>query len=192
MDMPPDSTATKARLLEAAFGEFAQYGLAGARIDRIAQNAEANKRLIYVYYGNKDQLFDAVLAQRLGVLADAVPFTADDLPAYAGALFDHLLDQPALLRLATWRQLERPGTSSAEADAYRPKVEAVADAQRRGTVTADMEPADLLALVLSQITAWFAASSALRALAHDDAFAPARLERHRTALTTAVRSLTRP
>jgi AcrR family transcriptional regulator len=190
--MPPDSAATKARLLQAAFEEFTQYGLAGARVDRIAEKAASNKRLIYVYYGNKEQLFDVVLAQHLGVLADAVPFTANDLPAYAGAMFDHLVQQPDILRLAAWHQLERPSATPAETDAYRPKVEAVADAQRRGNVTASMDAVDLLALVLGQVTAWFTASPALRALAPGDAFAPARLERHRTALTAAVRALTRP
>ena len=37
------------------------------RVDRIAEAAQANKRLIYVYYGSKEQLFDVVLAQRVGV-----------------------------------------------------------------------------------------------------------------------------
>jgi AcrR family transcriptional regulator len=105
--MPPDSTATKARLLDAAFEEFAQHGLAGARVDRIAEAAQANKRLIYVYYGNKEQLFDAVLTQRVGALFDAVPFTVEDLPGFAGALFDHLLTSPKLLRLGNWNHLER-------------------------------------------------------------------------------------
>ncbi|MCU1609211.1 MAG: TetR family transcriptional regulator, partial [Pseudonocardiales bacterium] len=39
----------RARLLDAAFAEFAQHGLAGARVDRIAEAAQANKGLIYVY-----------------------------------------------------------------------------------------------------------------------------------------------
>ncbi|MFF8771935.1 TetR family transcriptional regulator [Kitasatospora sp. NPDC015120] len=190
--MPPDSAPTKARLLRAAFEEFTQYGLAGARVDRIAEKAASNKRLIYVYYGNKEQLFDAVLAEHLGVLADAVPFTPDDLAGYAGAMFDHLVREPQILRLAAWHQLERPETTPVEADAYRLKVEAVADAQRRGTVAADIDAVDLLALVLGQVTSWFAASPALRTAAPEEAFAPARLERHRAALTAAVRTLTRP
>jgi AcrR family transcriptional regulator len=103
--VPPDSTATKARLLDAAFAEFAQYGLAGARVDRIAEAAQANKRLIYVYYGSKEQLFDVVLAQRVGALFDAVPFTAEDLPGFVGSLFDHLAASPQLQRLARWRGL---------------------------------------------------------------------------------------
>jgi AcrR family transcriptional regulator len=63
--MPPDSTATKARLLGAALTEFAEHGIAGARVDRIAEQAGANKRLIYVYYGNKEQLFETVVGQAL-------------------------------------------------------------------------------------------------------------------------------
>ncbi len=46
--MPPDSTETKRRLLAAAAEEFARYGLAGARVDRIAEAAGANKRQRYV------------------------------------------------------------------------------------------------------------------------------------------------
>jgi AcrR family transcriptional regulator len=57
-----DSAATKERLLEAATAEFAAHGIAGARVDRIAAAARANKQLIYAYFGSKEQLFDAVLA----------------------------------------------------------------------------------------------------------------------------------
>lgn len=89
--MARDSSATKARLLDAAFSEFAAYGIAGARVDRIAEAAQANKRLIYVYYGNKEQLFDAVLERALATGSESVPFDAEDLPAYAGAVFDHLV-----------------------------------------------------------------------------------------------------
>ncbi|WP_435897072.1 TetR/AcrR family transcriptional regulator, partial [Streptomyces virginiae] len=78
--MARDSNATKARLLDAAFSEFATYGIAGARVDRIAEAAQANKRLIYVYYGNKEQLFDAVLQRALETGSESVPFDADDLP----------------------------------------------------------------------------------------------------------------
>lgn len=54
-------------ILDAARDEFSQHGLAGARVDRIAERADVNKRLIYYYFGNKDELFLAVLE---GVYAD--------------------------------------------------------------------------------------------------------------------------
>jgi AcrR family transcriptional regulator len=49
------------RILEAAKQEFAAHGLAGARVDRIAAKAGANKRMLYYHVGNKDELYLAVL-----------------------------------------------------------------------------------------------------------------------------------
>lgn len=49
------------RILKAAVAEFARFGLGGARVDRIAARAGANKRMLYYYYGNKEALFLAVL-----------------------------------------------------------------------------------------------------------------------------------
>src|SRR5580765_2540694 len=49
------------RILAAAKQEFAAHGLAGARVDRIAANAGANKRMLYYHVGNKEDLYLAVL-----------------------------------------------------------------------------------------------------------------------------------
>ncbi len=190
--MPPDSTATRARLLDAAFEEFAQHGLAGARVDRIAEAAQANKRLIYVYYGNKEQLFDTVLTQRVGAVFDAVPFAAEDLPDFAGALFDHLLASPKLLRLGNWDQLERTDPPATEIAQFREKIEAIARAQQRGVITADLEPADLLVLLLGMVCSRFHLAYAVVDPASEDAWSPQCLHRHRAALTTAIRRLVAP
>jgi AcrR family transcriptional regulator len=53
--------ATKARILEAAINEFASHGLAGARVDEIAARAGANKRMLYVHFGSKEELWLQVL-----------------------------------------------------------------------------------------------------------------------------------
>jgi AcrR family transcriptional regulator len=190
--MAPDSTASRARLLDAAFEEFAQHGLAGARVDRIAEAAQANKRLIYVYYGSKEQLFDAVLRQRVGAVFDAVPFTAEDLPGFAGALFDHLLASPKILRLGNWDQLERADPPAAEIAQFRDKIEVIARAQQRGVITTDLAPADLLVLLLAMITSRFHVARAILDPATEDAWSPQRLHQHRAALTTAVGRLVAP
>ena len=57
----PRAEATRARILDAARAEFATHGLAGARVDEIAARAGANKRMIYAYFGNKEDLWVAVL-----------------------------------------------------------------------------------------------------------------------------------
>lgn len=54
---------TRDRILDAATGEFARHGFGGARVDRIAEGAGANKRMLYYYFGSKDELFLAVLEE---------------------------------------------------------------------------------------------------------------------------------
>ena len=56
-----DPARTRERILQAAIGEFSEKGLDGARVDEIARRSRANKRLIYHYFGNKAELFLAVL-----------------------------------------------------------------------------------------------------------------------------------
>ena len=56
-----DPERTRARILQAATQEFARFGLGGARVDRIAERAGANKRMLYYYFKDKDNLFLAVL-----------------------------------------------------------------------------------------------------------------------------------
>ena len=56
-----DPIATRKKLLTAARREFAKNGLAGARVDEIADRAGVNKQLVYHYFGDKDALYLAVL-----------------------------------------------------------------------------------------------------------------------------------
>ncbi len=58
-----DADRSQNIILAAARDEFAEHGLGGARMDRIAQRASLNKRLIYYYFDDKDRLFQAVLEQ---------------------------------------------------------------------------------------------------------------------------------
>jgi AcrR family transcriptional regulator len=58
---PRDAEKTKAAILKAARDEFCSQGFNGARVDAIAERAQANKRLLYHYFGNKEALYSAVL-----------------------------------------------------------------------------------------------------------------------------------
>lgn len=51
---------SRSRILEAAVAEFSKKGFAGARVDEIAAKAQIGKRMLYQYFGNKEQLFQAV------------------------------------------------------------------------------------------------------------------------------------
>ncbi|MFJ9692829.1 TetR family transcriptional regulator [Kitasatospora sp. NPDC101183] len=131
--MAYDSTATKERILTAAATEFAAHGVAGARVDRIAAAAQANKRAIYDYFGDKDGLFAAVLERLMSDLAEAVPPGDDDLPAYAERLFDYHRARPEALRLLLWEALELgdrpvPGEDTRTRH-YQDKLQAVRTAE---------------------------------------------------------------
>ncbi|GAQ59550.1 TetR family transcriptional regulator [Streptomyces acidiscabies] len=148
-----DPEATKARIFTAAVAEFARYGIAGARIDRIAAEAKANKQLIYVYYGNKAELFTQVLSRRMVDLAAAVPVDPDDIDGWLDRLMDYHAANPDLLRLLYWEGIEY-GTAElpdekARREHYVHKVDAMRDGQERGVITDAIPPADLLFLIIS-------------------------------------------
>jgi AcrR family transcriptional regulator len=154
--MAGDSAGTKKRLLEAAAAEFAEFGIAGARVDRIARAARANKQLIYAYFGSKDVLFDTVFSAYVGAALAEVDFDATDLPAYAGRLFDQSQDHPAVLRLATWYRLERPHGAGLQAVASvnRLRLERLRRAQEDGVLPSHFSPVQLLALIQAIATSW--------------------------------------
>jgi AcrR family transcriptional regulator len=66
-----DAERTRLALLAAAEAEFASKGLAGARVDVIADQAAANKRMLYYYFGSKDELYLAVLERAYGAMREA-------------------------------------------------------------------------------------------------------------------------
>ncbi|NYE95121.1 AcrR family transcriptional regulator [Psychromicrobium silvestre] len=152
--MVRDAQATKRRLLEAASTEFAERGIAGARVDRIAAHAGSNKAQIYTYFGSKDALFDAVFDEMVIATVESVPIDPDHLPEYAGRLFDHAIEHPGQLRIVLWDQLERQGKGIRSLEvqgAAARKGEAIRAAQRSGLVAKHL-PADLLHQVIGIVT----------------------------------------
>ena len=104
-----DTERTKTLLLDAATTEFSSYGLAGARIDRIAESAGVNKERIYQYFGKKSEFFGIVLARQLAAVMDSVSLTGTGVHAvvdYAGRCFDYQVRHPELARLTFWEGLE--------------------------------------------------------------------------------------
>jgi AcrR family transcriptional regulator len=69
-ESPPEGPSSRERVLAGATEEFAQYGFAGARIDRIAQRVGLNVRMIYYHFGNKEGLYHGVLRDIYSSAAD--------------------------------------------------------------------------------------------------------------------------
>ncbi|HUB38829.1 MAG TPA: TetR family transcriptional regulator [Streptosporangiaceae bacterium] len=146
---------TKARILGAAFREFAEHGVAGARVDRIAKNAACNKNLIYVYFGSKEALFATVLDQHLSDAYAGIPFTAEDLSGLARRVFDYAQANPDVYRLLAWATLERgtalPPARESEHDRKLPLIQAE---QESGAIHTDAPPELILMAVMALATAW--------------------------------------
>jgi AcrR family transcriptional regulator len=159
--MPRGSEDTRRRIFDAATVEFTAHGIAGARIDRIAAAAGANKQLIYAYFGNKRALFEAVVSEHVTRFIAEVPFDADDLPTYAAAMFDFHVAHPEVAHLGAWHALE-PGEEDHRIPvierAIRSRTRAIERAQARGSIDRTLKAADLLRLVGAIASAWAVAT----------------------------------
>ncbi|MER5430923.1 TetR family transcriptional regulator [Streptomyces sp. NPDC002588] len=148
-----DPEATRARIFDAAVSEFARHGIAGARIDRIAAEAKANKQLIYAYFGNKAELFSQVLGRSMVHLAAAVPVDPDDVEGWLDRLMDYHAAHPEFLRLLYWEGIEY-GTGELPDEAerqahYARKIAAMQDGQDRGVISDALPARDLLFLLIA-------------------------------------------
>jgi len=101
-----DPENSRARILAAAHAEFAQHGFDGARVDRIATQAGLNKRMLYHYFGNKDDLFCTVLEVNYSHKRDSERALNLEQDSAAEAIrklvtltWNYYLDNPAFLSL---------------------------------------------------------------------------------------------
>ncbi|MCB9958280.1 MAG: TetR family transcriptional regulator [Rhodospirillaceae bacterium] len=145
-----DAERTRANIVSVATKEFAEKGLAGARIDEIASKTKTSKRMIYYYYGSKEGLYRHVLETaygkvriqeddlRLGRLAPV-----DALRALTRFSYQHHLRNPDFIRLIMIENVHRaeflqgsPAIASLNASAIeridRIYLQGVADGVFRG------------------------------------------------------------
>ncbi len=147
VDQAAASAPTPDRILEAAIEEFVEHGLAGARVDRIAERAGANKQLLYRHFGSKDGLFDAAvraMVERFNQIRRTLPPTLEGrLPYY----FERATEDQQWVRLLQWEALQTgdgPAVNEAERRAHMEQaVDAVRADQAAGIVPADLDAAQL-------------------------------------------------
>jgi AcrR family transcriptional regulator len=86
--------------------EFSSNGLAGGRIDNIARRARINKRMLYCYFGDKENLFCNILKQKLTQHA-LWPVTVQEDPREILAYwFDLACHDRDWIRLLEWEALQ--------------------------------------------------------------------------------------
>jgi AcrR family transcriptional regulator len=152
-----DPVTKRQQILEAALEEFAAHGLAGSRIDRIAAGAGVSPGHVYSFHKGKEELFQAVFEAIVSQTVVEVPLDADDLPGYAGLLFDVGIDHPEVTRFMAWYGFESDSITAGAisvSSLMSEKVAAVEAAQARGAVSNRFGAAETLALVLAIANMW--------------------------------------
>lgn len=155
MDGVGDRLTARERVLDAALAEFAAYGVAGARIDRIATAAKTSKERVYAYFRSKEELYLAALAEQARETMDNIHLDPSDIPGYVGEVFDFYIGHPAFLRTVHWGRLEnRDGFGPAAEAAVEGKVRTIAAAQAAGVLADDVPARDILIFLFELSTAW--------------------------------------
>jgi AcrR family transcriptional regulator len=137
-----DPERTRNEILEVATREFAERGYAGARVDEIAARMRTTKRMIYYYFGGKEQLFVAVLERAYAEIRRAEqevdvdrldPLSA--LRRIAELTFDHHESHPDFIRLVSIENIHRArhmAKSAAIANLGTPAIDVLARILERG------------------------------------------------------------
>lgn len=144
-------------ILTTARAEFAAYGLAGSRIDRIATTARASKERLYAHFGDKEALFrEVVTADRNDYFA-AVGMRPEAVAEFVGDVFDLAHSHPEHVRMVTWARLEGIQLAEPGGNGDAPPVQllaAIEAAQAAGHIDPAWTPLDLLVLLFGIALAW--------------------------------------
>ena len=109
-----DAERTRADLIEVATAVFAEQGYSGARVDEIAEKTRTTKRMIYYYFGGKEQLYLAVLENAYRGIREAEQRLQVDhvdpvhaIRALAEMTFDHHIAHQDFIRLVAIENIHR-------------------------------------------------------------------------------------
>lgn len=145
------------QILDAARAEFARYGLAGSRIDRIARAAHASKERLYAHFGDKETLFRDVMSTDMAGFYRAVTLSPAAVPEFAGQIYDLACTRPEHVRMISWARLEGFTLDEPQADGdaiFEHTIAAIESAQADGYVDPTWRPLDLLALLFGIGLSW--------------------------------------
>jgi len=101
-----DPVRTQERILAAALAEFADGGLAGARVDRIARRAGVNKRMLYHYFGGKQELFRRLVSHKVEERSKQRESHGEDVATSLPLNFLHNCHDADWVRLLAWESLQ--------------------------------------------------------------------------------------
>ncbi|MDQ8703915.1 TetR/AcrR family transcriptional regulator [Streptomyces sp. LHD-70] len=195
-----DKARTQAEILDVATEEFARLGFTGARVDEIAARTQTTKRMIYYYFGSKEQLFTAVLERAYAVIRrqeqqldveGLEPVAA--IRRLAELTFDHHEAHPDFIRLVSIENIheaEHIASAPSLGDLNSPAIEVLSrildEGRAQGVFTAEVDAVDLHALISSFCFFRVANRHTFQALFARDLTAKDTREHYRTMLSDMV------
>src|SRR3954463_6886752 len=200
MDRRRDADRTREEILQVATREFADRGFAGGRIDEIAQRTRTTKRMIYYYYGGKDQLFLAVLERAYAEIraaeqtidVDGLP-PVDAIRRLAELTFDHQESHPDFSRLVAIENIHRAQHIAGHEDFVgqnSPAIELIQRilerGRRDGSFTREIDAVDLHMMISAFCVFRMANRHTFGAIFHRDLADPALREGYRQMLSDMI------
>ena len=177
---PRDPKATQERLLVTAERLFMEKGYDLARVDEIAAQAQVNKRMIYVYFTDKEGLYMAILDTSfsrmlhcLEAVAQSQGSPRSDAERLIRAYFQFLAEHPFFVRMVSWESL-RYGRQAGQvlARTYRTSLEKLYAVFQRGVdqgvFRADLDVRKLAASVYGLCLSHFSQREFLNILSDKD------------------------
>jgi AcrR family transcriptional regulator len=191
-----DADRTRAEILEVATHEFADKGFAGGRVDEIAARTRTTKRMLYYYFGSKQQLYVEVLERAYaGIRAIEQKLDVEHLDPFdavrqlAELTFDHHESHPDFIRLVSIENIHRaeylarsstlPGLANPALDVLTRIIER---GRADGTFRVDVDPLDIHMVISSFCVFRTANRHTFKAIFERDMLDPARREHYRRML----------
>ncbi|HEY1789005.1 MAG TPA: TetR/AcrR family transcriptional regulator [Verrucomicrobiae bacterium] len=145
---PRNPGRSRERILSAALKEFAAKGFAGARVDVIARRANINKRMLYHYFGDKEELFKAVLRRKLCERKAWAESLSGDPEETLPFWFEAACNDADWVRLFQWEALQGDWRNVID---EKERLEATAEGldrlrrrQERGQISSEFDPRHLM------------------------------------------------
>lgn len=172
-----------------AAAEFAEHGIAGARLDRIAATAKSNKAQIYHYFTSKEGLFDAVLRELAETFVRESPSRRDEPAGVRGPPVRPVRrqrDRRPAGHVVPARAGRRRTITGRGHGQHPPEGRGDREGAARRVGPDRYPPAELLALVVHLSTLWHSATPDMATITEG-----LSREQRRPVVTTAVAALPR-
>jgi AcrR family transcriptional regulator len=191
-----DPDRTQREILAVATREFADRGFAGARVDEIADRTRTTKRMIYYYFGSKEQLFVAVLEHAYSAIRAAEQTIEVDhldpiaaIRRLAELTFDHHEANPDFIRLVSIENIHRAAHIAGDkalAGENSPAIELIETilerGRRDGSFTREVDAVDLHMMISAFCVFRVANRHTFSEIFGRDPLDPALRDRYRTML----------